>query len=211
MHYLIGAIGSVVANGSRPVVKLGQRDRVGFHPSMQIRDVASLLLVLLCNTGTSAPVFPRATTCKTPPDPHFVLKGTSGRQSPSPLEAAVVGDLPNVHFCYFGIWQVVLCFEVAGECSVQGRLFFFFYINFCHQWSIPDAVILFIFGGGTPACTRSSHVCFLITCDATPFSFASFPLFTTCTDGPEVTAPVSLREVAWVPTLRQQSGVLLII
>lgn len=130
MHYLIGAIGSVVANGSRPVVKLGQRDRVGFHPSMQIRDVASLLLVLLCNTGTSAPVFPRATTCKTPPDPHFVLKGTSGRQSPSPLEAAVVGDLPNVHFCYFGIWQVVLCFEVAGECSVQGRLFFFFTSTF---------------------------------------------------------------------------------
>lgn len=46
MHYLIGAIGSVVANGSHPVVKLGQRDGVGFHPSMQIRDVASLLLVL---------------------------------------------------------------------------------------------------------------------------------------------------------------------
>lgn len=106
MHYLIGAIGSAVANGSHPVVKLGQRDGVGFHPSMQIRDVASLLLVLLCNTGTSAPVFPRATTCKTPPDPHFVVKGTSGRQSPSPLEAAVaavVGDLPNLHFCYFGI------------------------------------------------------------------------------------------------------------
>lgn len=88
----------------------------------------------------------------------------------------------------------------GGRGGARGSRLFYVGANFCHQQNI-SVVIPFISDHGTPACTRSFHICFLLTCDVTPFGFASFPLFTTRTDGPEVTTPISLKVFARVPTL----------
>lgn len=63
-------------------------------------------------------------------------------------------------------------------------------------------MIPFVSDHGTLACTRPFHICFLVTHGVTPFAFASFSLSTICTDGPKVTAPISLKVFARAPTLR---------
>lgn len=50
--------------------------------------------------------------------------------------------------------------------------------------------------GGTPAHTRSLHICFLVTCELTVLGFADFSLFTIPTDGSGNTASISLEAFA---------------
>lgn len=58
---------------------------------------------------------------------------------------------------------------MEGGCGVGGGAggswFFCVGANFCHRRNISDVVIPFISDRGTPACKRSFHICFLVTCD----------------------------------------------
>lgn len=57
---------------------------------------------------------------------------------------AILEDLPNFNFCHLGIFQIVLCVEMAvgGGAGVVG--FFCIDANFCYWWNISDVIIPFI-------------------------------------------------------------------